>query len=126
VRFPLRDIDIDAALGAVNLGATRRKEFVVTRKPARPGVQRSVDCDYFRLEHLRPTKKRPVDVPASFPHSLHALAGRVKMRSLAGAEIGALARGQSALVPVGVGAYRVIGVDTPAEVVRVELPPYAG
>jgi hypothetical protein len=126
VRFPLRDIDIDAALGAVNLGATRRKDFVVARKTARPGVQRSVDSDYFRLEHLQPTKKRPVDVPASCPHSLHALAGRVTVRSPAGAPLGALKRGQSAFVPVGVGAYRVVAVETPAEVVRVELPPYAG
>jgi mannose-6-phosphate isomerase class I len=126
VRFPLREIDIDAALGAVNLGATRRKEFVVARKPTRPGVQRSVDCDYFRLEHLQPSKKRPVEVPASLPHSLHALAGRVTVCDIAGTELGALNRGQSALVPVGVGAYRVVAVDTPAELVRVELPPYVG
>jgi mannose-6-phosphate isomerase class I len=124
VRFPLRDIDVDAALGALNLGATKRSEFVVARKPVRPGVHRSVDCDRFRLEHLKPTKTRPIDVPASAPHSLHVLAGRVTMRGAAGGALGALKRGESALVPVGVGAYRVVAASTPVEVVRVELPPY--
>ena len=125
VRFPLRDIDVDAALGALNLGATRPEEFVVAPTPVRPGVYRSVDCDYFRLEHLKPTKRRPVDVPAAAPHSLHALAGSVRVRNAAGVEVGVLARGESALVPAGVGAYRVAAVATPAEIVRVELPPYA-
>jgi mannose-6-phosphate isomerase class I len=126
VRFPLREIDVDAALGALNLGATRPSEFVVQPKGVRPGVRRSVDCEYFRLEHLAPTKAQPVDVPASPPHSLHALAGRVTVRGAAGLELGALERGQSALVPVGVGAYRVVAVKESAELVRVELPPYAG
>ncbi|HJR71088.1 MAG TPA: type I phosphomannose isomerase catalytic subunit, partial [Gammaproteobacteria bacterium] len=94
VRFPLRDIDVDAALGALNLGATQPAEFVVERKPLRPGVYRSVDCEYFRLEHLAPTQSRPVDVPASSPHSLHALAGCVTVRGAAGVELGALERGE--------------------------------
>ena len=126
VRFPLRDIDIDAALGALNLGATHPDEFIVVPKPVRPGVRRSVDCEYFRLEHLTPTQLCPVDVPASSPHSLHVLAGRVAARSVAGVDLGALDGGQSALVPVGVGAYSVLAVDEPAELVKVELPPYAG
>jgi hypothetical protein len=72
------------------------------------------------------TLEQPVDVPASSPHSLHALAGCVTVRGAAGVELGALERGESALVPVGVGAYRIVAVDEPAELVRVELPPYAG
>jgi mannose-6-phosphate isomerase class I len=126
VRFPLRDIDVDAALGALNLGATHPSDFVVAPTAVRPGVRRSVDCEYFRLEHLTPTLEQPVDVPASSPHSLHALAGCVTVRGAAGVELGALERGESALVPVGVGAYRIVAVDEPAELVRVELPPYAG
>lgn len=126
VRFPLREIDVDAALGALNLGATQPAEFVVEQKPVRPGVRRSVDCEYFRLEHLAPTQLRPIDVPASSPHSLHALAGRVTVQGAAGAPLGALERGQSALVPVGVGAYRVVALVEPAELVKVDLPPYAG
>ena len=43
VRFPLRDIDIDATLEALNLTATRPAEFMVEPKRVRPGVRRSVD-----------------------------------------------------------------------------------
>ena len=54
-RFPLRDIDIDATLEALNLTATEPAEFIVEPKLVRPGVRRSVDSEYFRLEHLEPT-----------------------------------------------------------------------
>jgi mannose-6-phosphate isomerase class I len=125
VRFPLRDIDIDAALAALNLKATRPEEFVVEPKPVRPGVRRSVDSEYFRLEHLEPTSRAAVDVPASAPHTLHALAGRVVVIGDDGAELGTLARGESALVPMHVGTYRVVADAEPAAVVKVDLPAYA-
>jgi len=35
-----------------------------------------------------------------------------------------LRQGASALVPRGVGAYRVVADEEPASVVKVELPPY--
>ncbi len=108
MRFPLRPIDIEAALGALNLSATRAEEFVVTPTPVRAAVQRSVDCEYFRLEHLAPTTLTSVDVPATAPHSLHALAGAVSVYATDGMVVGRLARGESALVPIGVGAYRVV------------------
>ncbi len=125
VRFPLRPIDIDATLGAVNLSATRPAEFIVQPRQLRAGVQRSVDSEYFRLEHLTPTALTSVDVPATPPHTLHALAGAVSVYATDGEVVGRLARGESALVPVGVGAYRVVAGDEPALVVKVELPPYA-
>lgn len=125
VRFPLREIDIDAALGALNLSATRPQEFRVEPREVRPGVRRSVDCEYFRLEHLEPAHGVPVDVPRSGPHTLHALAGAVSLTNEQGEAVGALARGESALVPVHVGAYRVTAIDEPAVLVKVEVPPYA-
>jgi mannose-6-phosphate isomerase class I len=125
VRFPLRPIDIDATLGAVNLSATRPDEFIVKPRPVRAGVQRSVDSEYFRLEHLAPTALTSVDVPATQPHTLHALAGAVSVYATDGEVVGRLARGESALVPVGVGAYRVVADEEPALIVKVELPPYA-
>jgi mannose-6-phosphate isomerase class I len=125
VRFPLRDIDIDAALGALNLRATRADEFVVTPSFVRPGVKRSVDCEYFRLEHLEPTALTAVAVPASEPHTLHVVAGAVSVYATDGVCVGRLRRGESALVPLGVGAYRVVADEEPAAVVKVELPPYA-
>jgi mannose-6-phosphate isomerase class I len=123
VRFPLRKLDIEAALEALNLTATRRKDFVVEPTRMRSGVRRSVDCDYFRLEHLEPTASVTVEVPASPPHCLHTLAGRVGVFR-EGEAIATLERGESALVPAGVGAYRILAVDEPAAVIRVSLPPY--
>jgi mannose-6-phosphate isomerase class I len=125
VRFPLRPIDIATALGALNLKATRAEEFIVTPKPVRAAVQRSVDREDFRLEHLTPTGLTSVDVPATAPHSLHALAGAVSVYATDGTVVGRLARGESALVPIGVGAYRVVADQEPALVVKAELPPYA-
>jgi mannose-6-phosphate isomerase class I len=125
VRFPLRDIDIEAALRALNLRATQPQEFCVEPHEVRPGVRRSVDCEYFRIEHLEPTHGVPVDVPRSAPHSLHALAGAVNVTNERGEPIGALARGESALVPVHVGAYRIVATEQPALLVKVEVPPYA-
>jgi hypothetical protein len=125
VRFPLREIDIDAALGALNLSATRPQEFRVEPRPVRPGVRRSVDCEYFRVEHLAPTHGMPVDVPRSGPHTLHSLAGAVSITDEQDEPIGELERGESALVPVHVGAYRVTAVEEPATLVKVEVPPYA-
>ncbi|HVJ30122.1 MAG TPA: type I phosphomannose isomerase catalytic subunit [Gammaproteobacteria bacterium] len=123
VRFPLRNLDIEGAFGAVNLSATRPQDFIVAPKRVRPGVSRSVDCEYFRLEHLEPTASRTIDVPASAPHCLHAIAGSVSVRR-GEEEIGTVERGESAFVPAGVGAYRVVAEGGPASVVRVTLPPY--
>ena len=124
VRFPLRDLDIEGALHALNLAATRPEEFIVEPKLVRPGVRRSVDCEYFRVEHLEPTPKLAVDVPASSPHCLHALAGRAGVQRSGGGELGTLESGESAFVPARVGAYRVVAEDSPALVIKVTLPPY--
>ena len=123
VRFPLRNLDIEGALEAVNLTATRPEDFIVEQKHVRPGVTRSVDCEYFRLEHLEPSASLGIDVPASSAHCLHALGGSVSVWR-GREEIGTLERGESAFAPAGVGAYRIVAEDTPAAVVRVTLPPY--
>jgi mannose-6-phosphate isomerase class I len=124
VRFPLRDIDVDAAIDALNLRATRPAEFIVEPVQVRPGVRRSVDCEYFRLEHLEPTPGVAIDVPATAPHCLHALAGRVVVRRSGGTELALLERGESAFVPAAVGAYSVAADSAGASVLRVVLPPY--
>jgi len=124
VRFPLRDVDAAAAIAALNLKRTEPAEFLVARAPVpgRPGVSRSVDSAEYRLEHLTPTALLGVDVPASAPHSLHALAGAVTVYATDGAVVGRLVRGDSALVPIGVGAYRVAADVEPAEVLKVDVP----
>jgi len=123
VRFPLRKLDIENALEAVNLAATRPEDFIVAPKQVRPGVSRSVDCEYFRLEHLEPTARLTVEVPASAPHCLHSIAGSVSVWR-GEQQIGTVERGESAFVPAGVGAYRIAAERAPAAVIRVTLPPY--
>jgi hypothetical protein len=124
-RFPLREIDVDATIAALSFEATRPEEFRVAQRPVRPGVQRSVDCEFFRLEHLRPTADVSIAIAAAAPHTLHALAGRVALVRADGAELGTLERGESALVPARVGDYRIDAVEEPALLVKVGLPPYA-
>jgi mannose-6-phosphate isomerase class I len=123
VRFPLRNVDVGAAINALNLKRTIAADFIVEPRalPGRPGVYRSVDSEYFRVEHLRPTRGAPVTVPLESPHSLHAIAGEVTVITEEGRDVGRLARGESALVPVGVGAY-VIRTQTSAELVKASVP----
>jgi hypothetical protein len=59
------------------------------------------------------------------PHTLHTVQGAVSVYATDGALVGTLRRGESALVPIGVGAYRVVADQEPATVIKVELPPYA-
>ncbi|HUF71956.1 MAG TPA: hypothetical protein VMR74_03540 [Gammaproteobacteria bacterium] len=123
VRFPKRAVDVRAAIDALNLRATAAEEFIAELRPVpgRDGVFVSVDSCYFRVEHLLPERARPVGVPASAPHSLHCLAGSVELSTGDGRGIGRLERGESALVPVGVGAYRIESTDG-ANLVRAMLP----
>ena len=124
VRFPLRKVDIEGALRALNRTATRAEDFIAERKPVRPGIHRSVDGEYFRVEHFSPTADRAVAAAASGPHSLHALAGTVRLQRGDGRELATLVRGESAFVPAHVGAYRVLADGAPATLVRALLPPY--
>jgi hypothetical protein len=63
-----------------------------------------------------------IDVPAAPPHSLHALAGAVTVYATDGTIAGRLTRGDSAIVPIGVGAYRVAADREPASVLKAEIP----
>ena len=125
VRFPVRDVDIDVALEALNLKATAPDEFVVFPElvPGRPGVYCSVDSSAFRVEHLRPTVDGgPIVVAAEPSHCLHAIGGRARFEREDGTDLGALKRGESALVPIGVKGYRVFALAEETEVVKVSLP----
>lgn len=120
VRFPVRAVDVDAAFDALNLSRTDPAEFLVTPTPVagRPGTSLSIDSEFYRVEHLRPTPALTVEVPAEPPHCLHALGGRVVVQRADGVEIGRLARGESALVPEGVGAYALSTDAEATEVVK--------
>ena len=123
VRFPRREVDVGAALASLNLRATRPEEFIVDRVPVpgRPGISVSVDCEDFRIEHLTLEPGRPVGAPAAGPHTLHCIGGSALVEDESGRAVGALDQGESALVPVRVGAYRVT-TGSAAELVRVVLP----
>jgi mannose-6-phosphate isomerase class I len=126
VRFPLRDIDIDKALNALNLRATVPDEFVVFPElvPGRPGVYCSVDSSAFRIEHLRPDGGAGdrIEVRSAGPHCLHVIGGAVDFVGHHGNSIGQLRKGESALVPIGVSAYTVTASRSGAEVIKVDLP----
>jgi mannose-6-phosphate isomerase class I len=129
VRFPLRALDVRAAVQALNLRATSVADFVTQPQPVpgREGVLVSVDSEYFRIEHLRPEPDCPVRVLADGPHSLHVLAGDVAVHTEEGRLLGLLRRGESAIVPMAVGRYSVsVAKAGPAqlavEVLRVALP----
>ena len=124
VRFPLRQIQIDAAVDAMNLSKTDASEFIVepVAVPGFPGVSRSIDSEYFCVEHLAPTSQQCVTVPQQAPHCLHVLSGRVAIDTIDGDDLGTLARGQSALIPIGVGAYRINTADEHVDMVKVSLP----
>ncbi|HEY8519225.1 MAG TPA: type I phosphomannose isomerase catalytic subunit [Gammaproteobacteria bacterium] len=124
VRFPVRDVDVDAAVDALNLRRTSPEEYLVEPRPVpgRPGVFLSVESPFFRIEHLRPLPGRPLDVPAEPAHCLHAISGRASLATAGGEALGELGRGESALVPAKVGAYRVIGESPGTEIVKVSLP----
>jgi mannose-6-phosphate isomerase class I len=128
-RFPQRPIDIDKSLEALNLRATRPEDFIVTPRPlaGRPGVFRSVQDEWFVVDHLRPRPEAEVILPAGNPmHTLHALRGTMELQTTDGRTLAALTRGQSALIPVTIGSYRLITTDGDAEVVMVTVPSSAG
>ncbi len=124
VRFPLRDVDAASAIAALNLRRTRPEEFLVQTRPVpgRPGVSVSVDTEQFRLEHLQPTRIGAVSVPVEPPHCLHVIEGEVGVYATDGTCVGRLGRGSSAIVPLGVGAYRIATENESATLVKVGLP----
>src|SRR5690606_28446377 len=119
--FPLRRIDIREALGVLNLKRVDPEELIARHEPVGPAVLRSVSDPSFEIEHLRPAVRVPADVAPQDPHCLHCIAGRVEIRGVDGRPLGGLERGESALVPIGVGGYRVSAVEEPAEIVKVNL-----
>ncbi|MCH8112245.1 MAG: hypothetical protein IH905_09895 [Proteobacteria bacterium] len=126
VRFPLRPIDVGKALGALNLQATRPADFIITPRPLGgcPGVFRSVQSEWFVIDHLRPRPAAEVGMPAGTPmHTLHAVCGTVELRTADDRTLATLTRGQSALVPVATGSYRLTTADSDAELVMVTIPP---
>ena len=124
VRFPIREVDVAAAIDALNLNGTTIADYLVTPEPiaGRSGVFCSIDSAAFRVEHLRPRPGSSVDIPAGPPHCLHAISGSAQFVSGDGSPIDDLDQGESALVPFNVGAYRVECSTPHTEIIKVNLP----
>ncbi len=125
VRFPVRPVDIAAAVAALNLRSTAPAEFVVPTEPiqGRPGACVSVDSPYFRIEHLRPRANQQVSVDQQGVHCLHGLGGAATLVSGDGTELGRIAAGESLLAPISMPAYTLCSSsEAAAEIVKVTLP----
>ncbi len=121
VRFPLRRIDIGAAVRVLNLKRVAPDELIAHPEAIGAGRFRSVRDSSFEIEHLRPAHGTAVEVPPQDVHCLHCIAGRVELEGSRGCRLGSLERGESALVPVGVGAYQVRAAAERVEVIKVNL-----
>lgn len=131
-RFPPRPLDIDAALASASTRATRVEDFRAARRPVpgRPGVEVSVTCPYFVLEHLSPSvaSEASLTIPRDARvRTLHVMRGAVDVAGENGARTRRLHRGSSALLPVGLSALRVTSVpeaggDESAQLLLVTIP----
>jgi mannose-6-phosphate isomerase class I len=111
VRFPLRAIDIDRAVDAMNLSPTGADEFMATElSRTRPGTSRRlVSCTPFTVDHVVPVAGGPVTLDTGgLPMTLHGIGGSVWLHDAAADQPGSpLARGESVLIPASVGRYQV-------------------
>lgn len=123
VRFPQREVDVNAAIAALNLRATTAADFVCeeTEDPERPGVSWSVDSEFFRVEHLRPSGDVVCRMSAGRPACLHVISGEAAVNDDIGSELVRLRRGDTALVPVALDGCSFVAAHE-AHIVSVTLP----
>ncbi|MEE8308368.1 MAG: type I phosphomannose isomerase catalytic subunit [Gammaproteobacteria bacterium] len=118
VRFPIREVDVDAAIDALSLKATTEADFLIEKRPLlnHAGLSRSVDCDDFCIDHIDVDRAATVRVPNEAVHCLHVLSGSVQW--IGSEQSRHLRQGESAIVPVLAGAYELMG-ESAAQVVKV-------
>jgi mannose-6-phosphate isomerase class I len=122
-RFPLRSIDIDASLRALNSKGTSPDEFIVKPHLLRKGIERLVDCHAYSIERLTVEKGQAIKQNADRnPHILIAIEGTIDFVGGTGQPIGSLSRGESGLMPVRVKDYLCTTKDKKAVLIKVWLP----
>lgn len=125
VRFPIRELSIDAGFESLTLTPVSAASLVVERRPLadRPGVARSVECPAFVIDHLCP---RPgVSVWATTegtPTTLHGLRGVARLYGPDDVVWGVLRAGESVLLPAGITSLRLEAQTPDAELVQVLIP----
>lgn len=122
-RFPLRPLQIEEAVGALNLEATSAAEFVFGNlEDSTLGEARTlVSCPDFAVDHLRVDGAHEArHDTGGCPVTLHGIARAVTLHGEAG-DLGRVGRGESVLVPASVGAYVVRSTGSRADVVAVRV-----
>lgn len=127
-RFPLRPLQIEEAVAALNVEPTDAREFVAGRLPLAPAgeVRTLAECPDFIVEYVRVGPLRPGWLETrGGPFTLHVIEGSAAMRT--GREEIIVRRGESVLVPAAAGGCEIRGAAGPAGVVaaRVAIPPAA-
>jgi mannose-6-phosphate isomerase class I len=121
VRFPLRPVDVERALAAMDFQPTTAADYEVTPQPVGAGIARSVEDAAFVVDHLRPAPL--VELIPTGVQTLHALAGTVFV--VADDADVELRRGESALVGRGCMVTIEAMPGPPPEVLRVLVAPGA-
>ncbi len=118
-RLPLRPLDVDRGLAAIDGRRRDPASFFVIPEPIEPGVLRSVDCHAFAAVHLRPPLGARISrPPADGLRTVHVLSGTVVIDP--GSTT--LGCGESAIVPAALGGYDVSALEEGSEVVEVSTP----
>src|SRR5262249_9809481 len=118
-RVPLRPLDVERAIAALDGRRRDAASFVVTPESVGPDAVRSVTCPAFAAVHLRPPAGGRVSRPAiDSARTVHVLSGAVVVDP--GSTM--LRRGESAIVPVALGGYDISAIEDGSELVEVSLP----
>jgi hypothetical protein len=118
-RVPLRPLDVDRGLAAIDGRGRDPASFLVVPDPMEPGVLRSVDCHAFAAVHLRPRLGARISRPSTHGlRTLHVLSGAVVIDP-GSAKLGC---GESAIVPAALNGYDVVAIEEDSEVVEVSTP----
>lgn len=123
VRFPLRAIDVEAALETVNVIGTHPEEFIVKPRQIKNGVERLVECQAYDIERLTLIPGQTITQSADRnPHILIAIDGAIEFKNGVGQSIGSLSRGETGIMPSRAKDYVCSAKDTKAILIKVWLP----
>ncbi len=125
VRFPIRELAIDAVFESVNVAPSSAESFRVEPRPlpGRPGVTRSVVCPAFVIDHLCPRPGVAVwATTEGAPTTLHCIRGVARLHGPDEVGWGLLRAGESLLLPAGVASLRIEAQTGDAELVQVLVP----
>ena len=126
VRFPIREIDIDAAIDAMNLSATTADEFLASTIPASSSgeASRLLSCDDFDIDHIRVESGVSVNGQTlDLPVTVHGIGGQLEIADYAGRSLGTIECGESALLPARLGHYQIRTQAGAGEAIAVRVYP---